>query len=363
MSHTKSRDKSKKRKLVSHKAGQLPGSVIYGGEPTGHVAVLRGVRYDTDFFEEVILKDPAEVSEFLTRRGAKWINMDSLSDTKLLEEIGGILELHPLMIEDIANTNQRTKLEEGTNRLLVFVRDFDRNKETQSLENSQVAIVLGEEFVFTFCEREPTEFTLMLNRLAINQGIARHNGADYLVYRMLDLLVDQYFVVLDDVGNRLDALQARVLETPTDRAILPDLFDTRQDLLTLRHSILPLRDVLGALERRDSALIQLGTRTYLRDVYDHALNVSESIDTLREMQKASLDIYLSRLSLRQNDVVRVLTVISTVFLPLTFLAGVWGMNFRNMPELEWRNGYYAALGVMALLMVGMFVYFKRRHWL
>ncbi|MCB1060273.1 MAG: magnesium/cobalt transporter CorA [Calditrichaeota bacterium] len=360
MSQFKSRGKKKKRR-TAHKAGQLPGSVVYGGE-NGRESVLRGVRYDAVTFEEKPLANASEVKEFLGQPGVKWVNLDGLSDTKLLEEIGRVLELHSLVLEDIANTQQRTKIEEDNNQFVLFLRDFDRNSETHGLEDSQVAIALGEDFVFTFCEREPTEFTLMLGRLASNQGIARSNGADYLVYRMLDLLVDQYFVMLDDESNKLDQLQAKIMDDPTDRGILSELFDTRQELQALRYGILPLRDVLAALERRDTALIQPGTKAYLRDVYDHALNVSESIDSLRDLQATALEVYLSRLSLRQNDVVRVLTVISTVFLPLTFFVGVWGMNFINMPELHWHNGYFLALGFMALLLVGMLLYFKRKGW-
>jgi magnesium transporter len=359
---TQPKSRSKKKRRTAHKAGHLPGSVVYGGD-IGRESVLRGVRYDADVFEQVPLTSSKEVKEFLDRHGVKWINLDGLSDTKLLEEIGRVLELHSLVLEDIANTQQRTKLEEDGNRIVLFLRDFDRNAETLALEDSQVAIVLGKDFVFTFCEREPTEFTLMLNRLVSNQGIARSNGPDYLVYRMLDLLVDQYFVMLDDESNKLDMLQTRIMDDPTDRNILDELFDTRQELLTLRYGILPLRDVLAAIERRETGIVQPGTKAYLRDVYDHALNVSESIDTLRELQATALEVYLSRLSLRQNDVVRVLTVISTVFLPLTFLVGVWGMNFANMPELQWHNGYYFALAFMALISVGMWVYFKKKDML
>lgn len=221
MSQFKSRGKKKKRR-TAHKAGQLPGSVVYGGE-NGRESVLRGVRYDAVTFEEKPLANASEVKEFLGQPGVKWVNLDGLSDTKLLEEIGRVLELHSLVLEDIANTQQRTKIEEDNNQFVLFLRDFDRNSETHGLEDSQVAIALGEDFVFTFCEREPTEFTLMLGRLASNQGIARSNGADYLVYRMLDLLVDQYFVMLDDESNKLDQLQAKIMDDPTDRGILSEL--------------------------------------------------------------------------------------------------------------------------------------------
>lgn len=341
----------------------MPGSVTYSGEPTGRDVVLRGLRYAPDVFEERELAGADEIAEFLQQDGTKWISLDGLSNTTLLEEIGRRLLFHPLLLEDIANTTQRTKLEEDEDRLFVFMRDFERNPDTQSLDDSQLTIALGEGFVFTFCEQEPSEFQTVRERLRSGQGLARANGADYLLYRLLDILVDQYFVALDELGSRLDALQSQVMESPNSREILQDLFDTRHELLGLRSSIMPLRDVLSALERRESGLIHPATRAYLRDVYDHALHVAESIDTLRELDSATLEVYLSRLSLRQNDVMRVLTVISTIFLPLTFLAGIWGMNFLHMPELRWTYGYLAALGVMAIAVAVMITYFKKRNWL
>lgn len=364
MSQQKSHGKHRRKHTrSSHKAGLPPGSVVYGGVERKVGPILRAIRYDTGSFEERILHSPQEIAPFLALPGVKWIDLEGLADTNLLEAVGHALKLHPLLIEDIANTNQRTKLEEDGEQLIVFVRDFERNKETGVLDDAQVAIALGSGFIFTFCELPPSEFAVIRERLRIGQGLTRQNGADYLLYRMLDMLVDQYFIVIDDVNDRLEVLQTKVLETPGDKEILPEIFETRQELLLLRKSILPLRDVLSALERRESPLMHPVTRAYFRDVYDHTLHVAESIDTLRDLETASLDVYLSRLSLRQNDVVRMLTVISTIFLPLTFLAGIWGMNFDVMPELRWQYGYFASLGVMAVLAVIMMIYFKRQRWL
>jgi len=346
-----------------HKAGLPPGSIVYGGQPREASPVLRAIRYDASSFEERTLQDASEIAPFLELPGVKWIDLEGLADTKLLEQIGHKLKLHPLLIEDIANTNQRTKLEEDGDQLIVFARDFERNAETGELADAQLAVALGSGFIFTFCEMAPSEFPVLRERLRIGQGSIRQNGPDYLLYRMLDILVDQYFAILEQADDRLESLQTRVLESPDDRDILPEIFEARQELLLLRKTILPLRDVLSALERRESQLIHPTTRAYFRDVYDHTLHVAESIDTLRDLEAASLEVYLSRLSLRQNDVVRVLTVISTIFLPLTFLAGIWGMNFTNMPELGWRYGYFGALAIMALAVIGMLIYFRRQKWL
>lgn len=364
MPQPKSRHRRKRKNVPSpHKAGLPPGSVVYGGTERKESAVLRAIRYDATSFEERVLTGPHEIPAFLELPGVKWIDLEGLADTKLLETIGHTLKLHQLLIEDIANTNQRTKLEEDGDQLIAFVRDFERNKETGMLDDAQVAIALGAGFIFTFCEMPPSEFAVIRERLRIGQGVSRSSGADYLLYRMLDMLVDQYFIVIDEVNDHLESLQTRVLETPGDKEILPEIFDTRQELLMLRKSILPLRDVLGSLERRESPLIQPVTRVYFRDVYDHTLHVAESIDMLRDLETASLEVYLSRLSLRQNDVVRILTVFSTIFLPLTFMAGIWGMNFQNMPELAWHSGYFIALGLMAVVAIVMLVYFKRQRWL
>jgi len=360
----KSRHHRKRKAVPSpHKAGLPPGSVVYGGVPRTERPILRAIRYDAATYEERVLTHPHELPGFLALPGVKWVDMEGLADTKLLEELGHQLHLHPLLIEDIANTNQRTKLEEDGDQLVLFVHDFERSKDTLALNDGQIAIALGEGFLFTFCEIPPSEFSVLRERLRIGQGSTRQNGPDFLLYRMLDMLVDQYFVVLDEVNDRLESLQARVLETPGDRDILPEIFDTRQELLMLRKGILPLRDVLSALERRDSKVIHPATRVFFRDVYDHTLHVAESIDLLRDLENASLEVYLSRLSLRQNDVMRVLTVFSTIFLPLTFLVGVWGMNFEHMPELGWRLGYFYALGLMAVVALVMMIYFKRQKWM
>lgn len=364
MSQPKSRSRRRRKPVPpSHKAGLPPESVVYGGAERKEQAVLRAIRFDVSSFEEKTLTGAEQIPAFLALPGVKWIDLEGLADTKLLEAIAQVLKLHPLLIEDIANTNQRTKLEEDGDLLIAFVRDFERSRESQVLNDAQVTIALGQGVLFTFCELPPSEFAVIRDRLRIGQGVARQNGADYLLYRMLDMLVDQYFVVLDEINDRLDSLQTRVVETPGDRDILPEIFDTRHELLILRRTILPLRDVLSALERRDSALISPATRPYFRDVYDHTMHVAESIDTLRDLETASLEVYLSRLSLRQNDVMRILTVFSTVFLPLTFFVGVWGMNFDNMPELRWHYGYFAALGFMAICAIGMMIYFKRQKWL
>ncbi|MBL0061613.1 MAG: magnesium/cobalt transporter CorA [bacterium] len=364
MTQPKSRNRRKRKAVPSpHKAGLPPESVVYGGQARTESPILRAVRYDSGSFEEKVLTSPQEIPAFLDLPGVKWIDLEGLADTKLLVSIGQTLKLHPLLTEDIANTNQRTKLEEDGGQLIVFVHDFERNRETQALDDSQVAIALGKDFIFTFCEVLPSEFSVIRERLRIGQGTTRLHGPDFLLYRILDMLVDQYFVVLEEVNDRLESLQLRVLETPSDRDILPEIFDTRQELLMLRKSILPLRDVLSALERRESQLIQPATRAYFRDVYDHTLHVAESIDMLRDLETASLEVYLSRLSLRQNDVMRVLTVFSTIFLPLTFMVGIWGMNFHNMPELLWDSGYFLALGLMAIVTIVMLLYFKRQKWL
>ncbi len=364
MAQGKSRTRRRHRAVpTQHKAGLPPGSVVYGGQPRSAGPILRVIRYDNQIFDERTLNSASEIPLILDLPGVKWFDLEGLADTKLLEQIGHCLKLHPLLIEDIANTNQRTKLEEDGDQLIAFVRDFERDGERGELTDAQLAITLGTGFIFTFCEIAPSEFPMLRERLRIGQGSLRQSGPDYLLYRMLDMLVDQYFVILEQADDKLESLQSRVLDSPGDRDILPEIFEARQELLILRKSILPLRDVLSALERRETELIHPVTRAYFRDVYDHTLHVAESIDTLRDLQSASLEVYLSRLSLRQNDVVRVLTVISTIFLPLTFMAGIWGMNFENMPELTWRYGYLGALAGMAILVIGMLIYFKRQKWL
>ncbi|MCC6476426.1 magnesium/cobalt transporter CorA [bacterium] len=352
---------SKLRRKHRKPAGLPPGTVVHTGERVSEQVVIRAMRFTEETCDEKTLANVADVQSFLTHPGVKWIDVAGLHDTRLIEAIGKSVSIHPLAVEDIANTHQRPKIEDYPEQLIVYLRDFERD-ESKGLLDDQVTLILGKDYVLTFCEREPSEFDVIRERIRNKQGQLRLRDADYLLYRLLDILVDQYFELLDTHADEVDRQQAFLLEGAVGKPLLQEIMNTHDELLLLRRSIAPLKDALSALERRDSHLISPATRIYFRDVHDHAQHAAEMLDTMRELGAMSIELYISRLSLRQNDVMRVLTVIATIFLPLTFLVGIWGMNFDNMPELHWKYGYFLALGLMAIVSLFMLFYFKRKRW-
>jgi magnesium transporter len=267
-----------------------------------------------------------------------------------------------LILEDIANTEQRTKLEDYGDILYIVTRWFEIEKASGRIVSDQISLILGRDFVVSFSEKEADEFASVRQRIREGKGRIRTMGADYLAYRLLDSIVDNYYIILEPLGERIDDLETRLLENPSPK-ILPEIFDIKRDLLFLRKSVWPMREVLSSLERGESPLISTETRVFLRDAYDHTIHVMDTIDIFRDMEAGSVEVYLSSLSYRQNEVMRLLTIISTFFLPLTFLAGVWGMNFMVMPELKWPFGYALAWGVMLAIAGGMVVYFRKKKWL
>ena len=301
-----------------------------------------------------------QVSELLGQPGIKWLDVDALRDVKLLQGTCEKLGLHALVIEDIVNTDQRTKLEDHGEVLFIVLKRF--TLEGERIVDEQISLVLGKDFVLSVGEKETDQFAVVRDYLRSGKPRSRLANADYLTYRLLDSIVDGYYVVLDRLSDRVEALEAELVKGPTAHT-LPVIFEIKHELLFLRKAIWPLREVLGSLLRDGTPLIRREMQPFLRDLYDHCVQVMETIETFREMQSGNLDMYMSSLSVRQNEVMKVLTVAATIFLPLTFLAGIWGMNFDVMPELHWRFGYILALAVMAISAIGMVVYFKRKRWI
>jgi magnesium transporter len=349
------------RKL-SQTAGLSPGTLVHVGEKKLERACISAIVYDADYIFEQEVKDISEIGALLSKSGVKWIDVDGVHDLATIEKLGQELKLHPLILEDIANTEQRTKLEDYGDILFIVARWFDIDKTSGRIVSDQISLILGRDFVISFSEKEVDEFTPVRQRIREGQGRIRAMCADYLLYRLMDSIVDNYYVVLEPLGERIDDLESRLLGDPSPK-ILPEIFDIKRDLLFLRKSVWPMREVLSSLERGESLLIGSETHLFLRDAYDHTIHVMDTIDIFRDMESGSVETYLSSLSYRQNEVMRLLTIISTFFLPLTFLAGVWGMNFIGMPELKWPFGYAIAWGVMLVVAAGMVVYFRKKKWL
>jgi magnesium transporter len=349
-------------KRRSRKAGLPSGSVVYTGERQGGPVRISVIDFDEASFRETVVTSVEDLAPFRDRPTVTWINVDGVHDVELLEKLGESFGLHRLVMEDISNTDQRPKMEDYGDHLYVVLRMLSVGPDG-GIVSEQLSLVLGGNFLLSFQEGiEGDVFSVIREHLRTGRGRVRKMRADYLAYAMIDAVVDHYFVVLEKLGERIESLEAELISDPK-RETLGQLYAHKREMIFLHNAVWPLREVVAALGRHDSSLIAESTSPYLRDVYDHVTHIMDSVDIHREMLSGMLDVYLSSVSNRLNEVMKVLTVISLVFMPLTFIAGVYGMNFRYMPELQWRYGY----GLALLLMLGvagfMVAYFRRRKWL
>ena len=299
---------------------------------------------------------------FVNTPGVTWLDIDGVHQNEILEAIGAQANLHPLVIEDIHNTYQRPKVEDYEDYLYIVLKMISWDEDSKEILGEQVSLLLGNNFVVSFKEDPGDIFDPVRKRLREGKGRLRKMGADYLAYALLDQVVDHYFFVLENLGEQIEDLEEELITNP-DASTLQTIHHLKRELIFLRKSVWPLREAISSLERGESPLFKPETLVYLRDVYDHAIQVIDTIETFRDMVSGMLDIYLSSISNRMNEVMKVLTIIATIFIPLTFIAGVYGMNFTNMPELQWPWGYFMVWGVMIVIFIGMLIFFKRKKWL
>jgi len=347
---------------MSHKAGLPPGSLVHIGKRRVEKTRITIMDYDEGKFQEKEAKTIEECFPFKDKPSVTWVNIDGIHDMDIVEKIGKHFGIHPLVLEDIVNTGQRPKVEDFEDYIFLVVKmlTFDQNQSEMNAE--QVSLLLGSNFVISFQERQGDVFDSIRDRIRNSKGRIRKAGADYLAYALLDAIVDGYFIVLENFGERIETLEDSVIENPTSKT-LQVINGLKREMIVLRRSVWPLREVIGALERGGSALIHKATGTYLRDVYDHTIQVADTIDSYRDMIIGTRDTYLSSLSNRMNEVMKVLTIIATIFIPMTFIAGIYGMNFQFMPELGWRWSYFVVWGVMIAVAGVMIAYFKKKEWL
>jgi magnesium transporter len=345
----------------SKKAGLLPGSLIHIGETYADKSKISLINYDESNFSEKEISSSDNLRIEKDKQGITWINIDGLQDTKLLEDIGNIYGLHPLVLEDILNTDQRPKMEDYCDYIYLVLRNFT-DQTNGNLQSEQISIILGRNFVISFREKSSNLFDPIRLRLSNNKGRIRKFGADYLMHAIIDNIVDNYFIVLEKLEEKIEFLENDLI-TQTTPDTLRTIHDLKRELIFLRKSLWPLREAINSLERADSTLISESTGIYFKDIYDHIIAIIDTVETFRDMLSGMLDIYLSSVSYKLNEVMKVLTIIATIFMPLTFLAGVYGMNFKYMPELEWPWGYFACLGVMLLITLIMILYFKKKKWI
>ena len=346
----------------SEKAGLPPGTVVFVGEKKVEEIRITIIDYDENNYVEREVKDIEECFPYKATPSISWINIDGLHQVDIIEKLGAHFVLHPLLQEDVVNTHQRPKFDEFEDHLFIVLRMFFFNEEENELDGEQISLIVGSNFVISFQERQGDVFDQVRERLRNGKGRIRKKGSDYLAYSLIDAIVDSYYNILEGLGENIESLQEQMVSEPKqeDLQIIQHL---KRDMLFFRKSVWPLREVISALAKSESILIKEDVLVYLRDVYDHVIQAIDTIETFRDMLAAMLDIYLSSVSNRMNEVMKVLTIIATIFIPMTFLAGIYGMNFKNMPELEWRYAYLFFWIIVVVVLVAMVAWFKRKKWI
>lgn len=341
-------------------AGISPGSLIYTGDKKSQDISVSIIQYSENIFEEKTFESVEKIFPLIKTDRLTWINIKGLSSVNALEKIGNQFGIHSLTIEDILNTEQRPKVEDFDDYLFIVARIFFISE--NELISEQVSLILKENLLLTFVENDTDPFKEILSRLKSGKGKIRKSGSDYLAYACIDAVVDSYFFLLEKLGETIEVLEDQVITSPQTKNV-HRIHNLRSEMILLRKSVWPLREVISILQRRDSPLIKKSTEIYLRDVYDHTIQIIETIESLRDIVSGMLDTYLSSLSNRMNEIMKVLTIISTLFIPLTFLVGVYGMNFKTMPELNIRWIYPWGFWIFSFTLIGaMLFYFKKKKW-
>ena len=348
-------------KKSSKKVGLPPGTVVFVGEKKVEEIRITLIDYDENQYAEREIENIEESFPYKDTPSISWINIDGVHQVDIIEKLGDHFVLHPLLQEDVVNTHQRPKLDEFDDHLFIVLKMFSFNEVENELEGEQISLIVGSNFVISFQERQGDVFEQVRERLRKGKGRIRKKGSDYLAYALIDAIVDSYYTILEGLGENIESLQEELVSEPKqeDLQIIQHL---KRDMLFFRKSVWPLREVIGGLARSESTLIKEDVLVYVRDVYDHVIQAIDTIETFRDMLSAMLDIYLSSVGNRMNEVMKVLTIIATIFIPLTFLAGIYGMNFKYMPELEWRYAYLFFWIVVAVVLIAMVAWFKRKKW-
>ncbi len=346
--------------------GSMPGTLKIDPDAAPSKIIL--FDYDAQNVAAVEVATPEECLPYLDKTSVSWVDVQGLGSEDLLVRLGQVFQLHPLVLEDIVNVPQRPKVEEYQDQLLIIARMVCPRAEPEGFLNEQVSFILGKHYLLTVQEETHYDvFGYVRDRIRTNKGSIRKLGPDYLAYTLIDAIIDGFFPVLEAYGERIEELEDEVVDRPSHRT-LERIHDLKRELLMLRRAIWPQREVINALIRDGSELISADVRMYLRDCYDHAIQILDMVETYREITSSLMDVYLSSVSNRMNEVMKTLTIISSIFIPLTFVAGIYGMNFNtekspwNMPELEWYWGYPLCLAVMLAIALGLIYYFWRRGW-
>ena len=348
-------------KSRSQKRGLPPGSLVHIGDKKRESTLMELLEYSEDSFvqNKICVEDLSGLNNHKTT--VKWINVEGLHEVDILAHIGQVFDLHPLVLEDVLNTDQRPKIEIYDQYIYISAKMLFYEAQSEQFSIEQVSFILGDNYVISFCERDTDVFESVVRRLKQGVSKIRKLGTDYLAYCLLDVIVDDYFDVIENFSEEIETAEDETATCATEKT-LRTIHKLKRQVLFLHKAVWPLRDVLSALERGESTLIKDSTEIYISDLYDHAVQVMDTIETLRDILASMMDVYLSSTSNKMNEVMKVLTIISTLFMPLSFLVGVYGMNIKNMPELDWPWMYPALWAVMISIFILMLYYFKKKKW-
>jgi magnesium transporter len=345
----------------SNPAVSPPGATPADGEAGDASVKITVIDYDETHFQEKVVGKISECFPYRDTETVTWINVDGLGNPKLIEDLGKCFTIHPLILEDIFNTGQRPKMEDLDQYIYLNLKMLTYLDSSKVIKIEHISIIFGHNFLISFQEDIGDVFEPVRERIR-KEGRIRKLGPDYLAYALIDGIVDNYFSVMEKLEEQVEDLEEELVTSPNPDS-LQKISRLKKDMIFLRKSVWPLRELINNLERSESNLIRESTRIYLRDVYDHTIQVIDTLETFRDMVSGMIDIYLSGLSYKMNEIMKVLTLIATIFIPLTFVVGLYGMNFRNMPEIEWQYGYYSVLIVMAVMVITMLTYFRRKKWI
>jgi len=349
-------------KRTSKKIGLSPGTLIHVGEKKVEKTRVSIIDYTESHLDEADVDSIEACRRYRKSESKTWINISGIHDVEMVKRLGESFGLHPLVLEDIVNTEQHPKIEDYEEYIFIVLKMVYPQSKGDVIQHEQVSFILGPSYVISLQEVEEDIFDPIRARLKQARGRIRKRGSDYLAYALIDMIVDHYFKVLEVLGERIEMLQDAVIENPEPES-LGTIQTLKKEVVLLRKSIWPLREIINTIIRSESSLIQEESILFFRDVYDHSVQVLDTIETYRELLSGTLDIYMSNISNHMNEVMKVLTIMATIFIPMTFIAGIYGMNFKYMPELEWAWSYPVLWGVFILIFLAMIIWFKRKKWL
>lgn len=349
------------KEKVRETIGQTPGKLVYTGHKAPEKTQVELITFNETEVEQKSIEDINEIKINGVNKTISWLNVAGLNNLDLIQSIGEKFQLHPLLLEDVLHVDQRPKMEDFGDHIFFTIKMF-HNVSEKGIDYEHLSFVLGKDWVISFQELPEDQFDIIRERLITAYGKIRQRGADYLFYRFIDIIVDHYFLILDRVAEKLEQIEEEVMEKPSNKT-LQNLQYSRKELIHLRRSIYPLRESINGLIKGESSLIKKETHRYLMDAYDHCIQVIESLDTYRELLNGVMDLYMNSASNRMNEIMKVLTIMSTIFIPLTFIAGIYGMNFEHMPELSLSYAYPLIWTLMVSIVIGMLIIFRRKKWL